>query len=263
MKRRILTISLAVAMAILGVAGVLSYVHQADARVLSGQRAVTVIVAGQQTPAGTAAGQALSAGEFKSETLPASSVPADAVLSITPELADLVTSTALAPGELLLRSALVVATQVTSGLSIPPGMVAVTIQLCLPEAVADYLQAGSEVAIFDTSAAGTAGSSLTAQAACQGPHKEQPGSVTSLILPGVQILAMGAASDGSQSSGSSSSQSSSGGIVNELVTLAVSQADAQRVILLTESGLPYLALVNSSSKLNVNAVAATLSSAAR
>jgi pilus assembly protein CpaB len=262
MKRRILTIALAVVMAIVGVAGVLSYVHQADARDLAGQRAVTVIVAGQQIPAGTAAGQALSAGDFRSETLPASSVPANAVRSITPDLTDLVTSTVLAPGELLLRPALGVATQVTSGLSIPPGMVAVTIQLCLPATVADYLQAGSEVAIFDTSAAGTAGDTLTDQTACQGPHKQQSGSVTSLILPRVQVLAMGAASDGSPSSGSSSSQSSSDALVNELVTLAVSQADAQRVILLTESGLPYLALVNASSTLNVNAGAATLSSAA-
>lgn len=263
MKRRILTVALAVVLAVLGVAGVLSYVHQADARVLAGQRAVTVIVVGQQIAAGTAAGQALSAGLFKSETLPASSVSADAVRSITPELADLVTSTALAPGQLLLRSALVVATQATSGLSIPPGMVAVTIQLCLPEAVADYLQAGSEVAVFDTSAAGSAGDSLSAQGACEGPHRQQSGSVTSLVLAGAQVLAMGAASDGSQSSGSSSVQSSGDGLVNELVTLAVSQAEAQRVILLTESGLPYLALVNASSKLNVNAGAATLSPVAR
>jgi pilus assembly protein CpaB len=37
-KRRILTIGLAVLLAVLGTAGVLAYVHQANVRALAGQR---------------------------------------------------------------------------------------------------------------------------------------------------------------------------------------------------------------------------------
>ena len=45
---------------------------------------------------------------------------------------------------------LVTAAQETSGLPIPSGMVAVTIKLCLPEAVAGNIKAGSQVEVFDT-----------------------------------------------------------------------------------------------------------------
>ena len=38
----------------------------------------------------------------------------------------------------------------------------------------------------------------------------------------------------------------------ELVTMAVNQDDAERLIMLTEDGLPYLALVNGNSSLGVS-----------
>ena len=57
------------------------------------------------------------------------------------------------PGQLLLRPMLVTAVQATSGLGDPAGMVAVTIKLCLPEAVAGNIKAGSQVEVFDTYAA--------------------------------------------------------------------------------------------------------------
>ena len=58
MKRRALSIVLAVLLAILGTAGVLAYVSHANARALAGQQAVTVLVAKGLIPAGTSAGDA-------------------------------------------------------------------------------------------------------------------------------------------------------------------------------------------------------------
>lgn len=252
MKRRGLTIALAVLLAILGTAGVLVYVNHADARALAGQKAVTVLVAKSLIPSGTSAADAQRQGLLGTQTLPAASVPADALTAITPDISGLVTDSQVQPGQVLLRPILVPAAQVTSGLAIPNGMVAVSIMFCVPEAVAGNIHAGSQVAVFDTVAKGS--SSAGNQGACSGQRQPSAGAraATGLILPRVTVLAVGAAPASSQSgSTASTASSSSSNQNNELVTLAVNQQDAERLILLTEDGLPYLALVNASSSLSV------------
>lgn len=256
MKRRILAIALAIVLAVLGTAGVLAYVHKADARAIAGFKAVTVLVAGQQIASGTTASTALQNGSLTSQKLPASSVPPDAVHSITPGLGSLVLSATLQPGQLLLRPMLVTAAQATAtgAVAIPEGMVAVTVSLCMTEAVAGYIQPGSEVAVFDT----FGGKSLNVQESCGQSHQAQAtGSVhTRIVLPRVKILSVGSGPAGGSSlttTGSAASQPSSGGATQNgatqqvLVTLAVNQADAERLILLDEAGLPYLALLTPTS----------------
>ena len=254
MKRRVLIVALAVLLAILGTVGVLAYVRQADARAVAGMKAVSVLVAQQRIPSGTSAGAALSSGELASQTLPASSVPADAVRSLA-GLNGLVTSSDIEPGQVLLRPVLVTPAQVTGGLAVPAGMVAGTVQLCLPEAVAGNLHAGSLVAVYDTQAtvASSTGSTFTAQPNCSGTHEQQlfPVAHTKVVLPQAQVLSVGPAGSGQQSgsgatgalasSGSSSSPATSQNTM--LVTMAVSPADAGKLILLAEAGLPYLALL--------------------
>jgi pilus assembly protein CpaB len=256
MKRRGLTIALAVLLAILGTAGVLAYVNHANARALAGQQAVTVLVAKSLIPSGTSAADAQRQGLLGTERLPAASVPADALTAVTPDISALVTDSDVQPGQLLLHPMLVTKAQVTNGLGIPNGMVAVSILFCVPEAVAGNVQPGSQVAVFDTIVSGNA--NVTAQSACAGPHQWIAGDTasTKLILPRVTVLVVGPASangqgspkSGSTAFGSSSSNSSQS---SELVTVAVSQNDAARLIQLTEDGLPYLALVNGSSGLSV------------
>jgi pilus assembly protein CpaB len=68
----------------------------------------------------------------------------------------------------------------------------------------------------------------------------------------VTVLAVGSAAASSQSSANTSaSTSTSNAQSGQLVTVAVDQQDAERLIALTESGLPYLALVNGNSSLSV------------
>ncbi len=254
MKRRVLTVALAVLLAVLGTAGVLAYVHKADSRALAGMKPVSVLVAQSQIPAGTSASSAQQEGLLRSETLPASSVPLDAVRSITPALGSLVMSAQVPPGELLLRPMLVTAAQVTGGVALPAGMIAVSVNLCLPEAVAENIGPGAEVEVLDTFAPGT--SSLSAQPNCTGPHQQQANgnARTRVILPRVQVLSVGIAAGAghgasststsafpASTTGGPSSASSQAG--NVLVTLAVTQADALRLIQITETGLPYLALL--------------------
>jgi pilus assembly protein CpaB len=255
-KRRVLTVALALLLAVLGTVGVLAYVHGADARAVAGMKAVSTIVAQQPIPAGTSAGTALHEGLLASQQLPASSVPSNAVRSITPGISSLVMSANVPAGQLLLRPMLVTAAQATGAgtLAIPKGMVAVTIPLCLPEAVAGYVQPGSEVAVFDTYSTtklnvqeNCSGTSQTHQSSAQGPV------LTRVVLPRVLVLSVGSApaggTSGTPGSGNSAEASSttagpSGAV---LVTMAVNQANAERLILLTETGVSYLALLTPSS----------------
>jgi pilus assembly protein CpaB len=256
MRRRALTIGLAVLLAILGTAGVLAYVSHANARALAGQKPVTVLIAKSLIPSGTSAADAQQRGLLGTETLPATSVPANALTSITPDISSLVTDSNVQPGQLLLRPLLVAPAQVTSGLAIPNGMVAVAVMFCVPEAVAGNVHPGSQVAVFDTVAQGSSAGGNTG--ACSGQRQQSSSAnanaTTKLILPRVTVLSVGAATPTTQSgsSGATSTAANSNTQQNdEIVTLAVDQQDAERLIALTEEGLPYLALVNASSSLSV------------
>jgi pilus assembly protein CpaB len=253
--RRILTIILAIVLAVIGTGAVLIYAKGADQRALNGQKAVNVLVATQQIPAGTSAGAALSDGMLSKQKLPASSVPADAVRALTSELKPLVASSSIAPGELLLRPMLVTAVASTSGIAIPSGMMAVTIAMCVPEAVARYVYPGSQVAVFDTFIkSGT----VSAQWTCGSKSiqsNDKTKILTRIVLTRVKVLSVAEAapvnSAGQVTSTAFGQSTSSGGdqaTQNEvLVTLAVNQADAERLINLAEAGLPYLALLTKSS----------------
>lgn len=258
MRRRGLAITLAVLLAILGTAGVLAYVNHANARALAGQKAVTVLIAKQLIPAGTAAGDAQDNGLLGTERLPAASVPANAVTAVNPDIRSLVTDSDLQPGQLLLRPMLVASTQATGGIAIPSGKIAVAILFCLPEAVAGNVRPGSEIAVFDTVVTVNPGTTtsqpMSAQTACSGPHQSVPGVTVStrLVLPKVTVLTVGPAASGGQGGSQPGSASTGGSQGTELVTVAVSQRDAARLIELTQNGLPYLALVNASSDLSIS-----------
>src|ERR1019366_292728 len=166
MKQRLLIIVLALVLAGIGTSGVLAYAHGADARAITGMEAVSVLVAQQQIPSGTSAGAALKRGLLAAEKLPAASVPPDAVRSIIPALSPLVMSAAVQPGQLLLRAILVKhATAAPGAVTLPAGMIEVTVNLCVPEAVAGGVQAGSQVAVFDTVVLGAGASGGSAQSA--------------------------------------------------------------------------------------------------
>jgi pilus assembly protein CpaB len=252
MKRHVLTITLALVLAVAGTVGVLAYVNGAAARAVAGLKAVTVLVAQREIPAGTQAGAAQQDGALRGEILPARSVSPDAVGAITGDLGSLVMSSDVMPGQVLLRSMLVPAAQVSGGLAIPGSMVAVTIPLCLPQAVAGYVHAGSQVAIFDT----VSSQSMNAQESCSQSgesHQAQVSGIvdTRVVLPRVQVLSVGTGGSGQGGSASGSGAGAGAGSQAQgsvLVTLAVDQSDAERVIQLTETGLPYLALLTPASQ---------------
>jgi|SRR5215469_6354230 len=251
MTRRIITIAAAVLLAVLGAVGVLDYVHQADQRAVAGMRAVDAYVATAQIPSGTSAAAAVREGLLVRQQFPASSVPTDAVRTITPTLSALVLTSGLGSGQILLNPMLGASVQTASALPIPAGMVAVTLQFCVQQAVANYITAGSQIAVFDTFANGTH-KSLTGVACSQGGATGGVQSIqTRMVMSKVLVLAVGegTATPPSTATTADGPATSSAGTTPATIflTLAVSQADAERLIELGEGGSPYLALLSSAS----------------
>ncbi len=256
MKRRVLAVVLAVLLAVLGAGAILAYVRQADQRALQGQKAVTVVVALKTIPSGTSLRLAAAQGLVGPETFPASSVPANAVSAVTPNVASLVVSSQVPSGTVLIKPMLV--TAATGGVALPTGQVEVTIAFCVPEAVAGAVRPGSTVDVFDTVALGggaKGGAGLSASAGCSGSHQQNSPNAPTAVVPsltGMQVLSVGPAATGQASSSSggtapvttgttTDSPPSSTGTV--LVTFAATLAQAKELIHLSVTGLPYLVLV--------------------
>jgi pilus assembly protein CpaB len=185
-------------------------------------------------------------------------VPADAVRSITPALSGLVLTSGLASGQMLLDPMLGASVATASALPIPPGMVAVTLQFCVQQAVGNYITPGSQIAVFDTFVNGTR-KSATGVACSQGGGASGAQSIqTRMVMSKVLVLAVGEGTATPPSSTTTTSDgpaaSSSGSTPgNIFLTLAVSEADAERLIELGEGGSPYLALLTSGSAATADA----------
>ena len=260
MKSRLLAITLAVVLAVVGVVGVLGYVRHANDRAVNGLRAETVEVANQAIPAGTSLSKANLAHWLGTEKVPESSLTTAAVQSVTTANQNEVVSGPVAKGQVLLENMLATATSDTAGgFVIPPNTIAITIDVCVPEAVAGYVTAGSYVAVFDTTIVNSEATEVTPSCSSEHPiigtgNLANDAAVTGLVLPKIQVLAVGqnpvtqstpAGSGTTVTTQPVSSTSSTSGDV--LVTVAVTQNQAEQLIEMTQVGIPYLALLGSSS----------------
>jgi pilus assembly protein CpaB len=256
-RTRLLTITLAAVLALLGVVAILAYVRQANERAVNGLKAETVVWAKDPIAPGTSLRQAQQGGLLATETVPESSLTTAAVESVTPTNEHKVVTSAVAKGQILLQNMLGASVNNASanGFVVPKGDVAVSVTMCVPEDVADYVTPGSNVAVFDTLVVLSPGQQITPSCASGHPAVSS-GQIqntnlasTVLVLPSVEVLAVGQNPGSQGTSGSnsaatatdpSSSSSSSGDV---LVTFAVNQNEAQKLILLQEVGIPYLALL--------------------
>jgi pilus assembly protein CpaB len=251
LKRRLLTIVLAAVLAVFGMVAVFAYARQANVRAVNGLKAETVMAARAAIPAGTSLRDAQQANLLTTEKVPVSSLSTEPVQSVTAANAHLVMSANVATGEVLLQNMLVPASSVVSSNSfvIPKGMVAVTVQMCVSEAVAGYLTAGSDVMVYGTVPTTPR---VNLQRTCNVNHAAVPpgAASTSVVLQKVLVLSVTQAPARTQgtSPGNSSvladplSSSLSPGTVS--VTFAVTPgAEADQLIQVAQVELPYLALL--------------------
>jgi len=234
MTRRILGVLLAIVLAVMGTTAVLLYVSRAKNSVAAGQTAVKVLIATQRIPAGTS-GESIKTKALAEEiVMPAATVPADTLTAIASELDKLVLTHDVQPRQLLLKGMFGASTKLSGGVALPEKMLALSIKTAVEEEVGGFVRPGSQVAIFVT---------LEPDAGKR---------ITKLLLPRVETLAVGAyGQDAVTSSQGDNEKDKNKGTVTLLVTLAVSQADAEKLIHAVRIGELYLALLTDSSEVRL------------
>jgi pilus assembly protein CpaB len=248
-----LTITLAGLLAVVGALAVLAYARQANNRAVEGQSPEKVLAARIAIPAGTSLGAAWTNHELITVEVPAASLTASLapVRSVTAANRHLVMRFDMTANQLLLGTMLggSAAAAPSSTLKLANGMVAVTVQMCASEAVANYLTADSEVDVYGIY---PVSKDVTMQRTCDLSHTALPklASDAHLVLTNVKVLAVThALPSGSTSSGSSLSAALANPVGVSLaldavaVTFEVNPSQVDALIQVAEVDLPYLALV--------------------
>lgn len=224
---------MALMLAVAGAGSMWWYAQGADERALQGLEAVDVFVASGDIPAGTSLGTAVAAQLLTIQQIPRRLAPTGASVEVDANNSSNVALNNIRSGEMVLLTRFGPAEQVSAGLAIPNGHVAVTVRLEDPNRVADFIKVGSKVAIFYTYAA--AGKS-TQPAATGGTGK-----ATRLLLNDILVLGVGAATGQTDQAAQ---------LPSALMTLSVTQSEAERLILATQSGTIYFALMNEQSNVS-------------
>jgi pilus assembly protein CpaB len=240
MNRRIVLIAVAVVLALFGTFAVYSYAHNADERAVAGGRAVKVLIATKRVTAGTSWSDAVKSGNLSVQNVPASSAPQSALSGLDEGIAQTaVAQSDIAPGQVVLREAFGAAASQTGVLGIPAGEIAITVSLGSDTDVAGFVGPHSEVIVFVT---GQLSKSNTKKNQMIG---SQP-TLTRAVVPRATVIATSAAPPTNLVGKASTDGAASVGTV--LVTLALSQTDAERVVLAQKVGQLTLGLLSSTSK---------------
>jgi pilus assembly protein CpaB len=223
-RRRILIVAAAV-VAALGVVLVLLYVRGADHRAQRRFQTVKVLTATAQINPGESLQQA--AGKLELRAVTRNELLAGYQTS-TSALSGQVAQTTIYPGEQIIASKFATTAAPTSPLAIPPRMMAISVNLTDPSRVAGFVQPGSTVAIF-----------------LNGNEGGQ--SFTRLLLPKVTVLGVGSTTPVSTTTTNAQGQQSTEQLPRTLLTLAVDQTDAQKVLFAQSNGELALGLLTDNS----------------
>jgi len=261
MKSRIVAVTVAVLLALLGTVAVFAYVHKADQRAVAGQRAIEVYVARSAVPAGTTLKNAVDQNLIVKELVAAKAVPAASLTDVSSSNESQVAVSEISPGELVLSDRFGTQVVASSGLTIPKGMMAVSVALSDPARVGQFVTVGSNIAVFDTFNVQSSDKKGITPSGDHVADNYARTRATRILLPRVQVLAVGGTT--SQNESSSDQGSAPNGAQNvsnnqtngqqTLLTLAVSQADAVKLVHAIQTGTLYLALLTDSSQVTIGA----------
>jgi pilus assembly protein CpaB len=251
MDRRKLLLILAVFVAVIGTALVFVYVQSADNRASSKYDSVDVLRATQNIAAGESYDSALSAGKIALQPVPQNQLNLGYETSTT-ALKGKVVSVPIFTGQQVIGDQFGSAVQSTpSTLPIPKGMIAISVNLTDPDRVAGNVLNGSQVAIFVTGQLQSASGGATSGASVQS---------TRLLLPKVTVLNVGSPQPpaATTADGTTTTNSDTEQLPRTLLTLAVTQKDAQKVILASKALDLTFGLLTADSNVHPAAATSTL-----
>lgn len=227
MARRSILFLVAFAIAALGTAMVILYVQGIDARATEGQARVQVLTATDVVDAGETVAHAQAAGKLERTEVVSDDV-VDGALGSTSSIDGQVALGTIYPGQQILRQQFgsPVAAAGAESLSIPDGKLAISVELTDPARVAGFVDPGSHVAIFASGDPELYKPDGTTQ-------KLAP--VTRILLPDVEVIGVGDTTLSPRTT-TSGGKKTTEQIPRTILTVAVTQAQAERVIYASRNG---------------------------
>lgn len=241
MGRRTVLLLVAVILAGLGTAMVFLYVQNADARAAKDQQLQRVLFAKRNVAAGTKVAAAQAAGAFELREVAANSV-APGALSDTTAITNKAALSQIIAGQQIIEGQFGDVGE-SSALQIPEDKIAVAVQLEDPARVAGFVAPGNEVAVMFTM-------EEPPQPAPGAAASTQPEGFTRVLLPRVRVIAVGPTTLVPTSTESQEGETATEQVSKALITLAVDQTQAQRIVYAQTKGKLYFALLNDKSKVD-------------
>ncbi len=236
MGRRTVLLIVAIVVAALGSTLVFLYVQGINDRAVAGQESVEVLTATSMIAAGESINDAQSAGKLELTSMPKAQV-LDGALNSTETLKNQLALAAIYPKEQLLASKFGAAgTQQT--LTIPDGTMAISVQLDDPSRVAGFVTPGSSIAIFV--------SAEPEEILPDGSTKTLP-DFTRLLLAKVEVIGVGDTTVLSTTKTETTGEQTTEAIPKTILTVSVSQAEAEKVIFGSKNGTLTFGLLNDKS----------------
>lgn len=252
MDRRKLLLILAVFVAVIGTALVFVYVQSANNRASSKYDSVEVLKATQNIASGESYDSALAAGKMSLQPVPQNQ------LNTGYETVSTALKGKFAAGPIFAGQQIISAqwTQTntisaTTNLAIPKGMIAISVELGDPQRVAGNVYPGSRVAIF-SSGLGGPGHPLTSGAAGISSGTSANTGEVAVLLPNVLVINVGDPVQATSTTTDSTGAQTTETLPRTLMTLAVTQEEAQKIIFAENSqgGGLTMGLLTSTSKIN-------------
>ncbi len=231
MNRRSVLLLLATLVAVIGTALVFLYVRSADKRATEQFDTVPVLQAVEVIEPGETIDAILAAGKLKEEQVPQNQM-LEGALTNTDSLKGLVATTTIYPGEQIIPGKFGGQAGSADVLAIPDGMQAISVELTDATRVAGFVNPGSEVAIYHLGPMydvdGITDQELARLRAL--PKTAPPNGNVVLLLKRVLVLGVGSTSTTTKTVTTADGQATTQEVPKTLITIAVSQEDAEKVL---------------------------------
>lgn len=228
-RRRVLVIAAAL-VAALGVVLVFLYVRGADNRAEDRFKTTETLVATAPIQPGESIEAASGAGKIAKRPVANGSLLPDHQVDLS-QLTGKVALTTIYPGEQIVPAKFGTTAAPASSLQIPDDKIAISVNLTDPARVAGFVNPGSIVAIF-----------------LNGTDQKQGRPFTQLLLPKVTVIGVGSTTPVSTTTTDQSGSQTTEQLPRTLLTLAVSQDEAQKILFSQANGELALGLLPSDGK---------------
>lgn len=237
MARRSVLLTVALVIAALGTAMIVLYVQGIDARAAEGQELVEVLAASEVIDAGESVAAAQAAGKFEKVEVRRDDMVEGALSSIS-SIEDKVAIGTIFPQEQVISQKFGDPGSQES-LVIPDDKLAISVELTDPARVAGFVNPGSKVAIF-----------VSADPVLIKPDgsEQKLAPYTRLLLPEVQVIGVGTTSMTAKTTTTDEGEQTTEQVPRTILTVAVDQEQAERVIYASRNGELSFALLSGESK---------------